>query len=259
MAIHFTDRGKGFPIVFLHGFCETHEVWRAVLPHLQQSWRVLAADLPGFGKSNVSVPPSSLDEVAETVIQWLHALNIRKCIMFGHSLGGYVTLAIAGKSPDVLSAFGLIHSTAYADSEEKKANRNRVIDFVKQHGVNPFVETFIPPLFADQRHILVSETVNLAKTTPPETLLAYTAAMRDRPDRISVLTGFQGKILLLAGAEDRLIPVESIKEQAQLCRLPVVAVLEGVAHMGMLERETETVRVLKSFLENGTDNPRQTA
>jgi len=247
-SIYFTDHGKGFPVVFLHGFCETHHIWSGILPQLQSSWRVMAVDLPGFGKSYPAVPPDSLDEVADILIGWLQSIGIRKCILFGHSLGGYVTLAVANKNPGLLAAFGLIHSTAYADSEEKKANRNRVIEFVRQHGVGPFVESFIPPLFADPQHPLISRVVAIGKTTPLETLISYTAAMRDRPDRTSVLTGFNGKILLLAGAYDSLIPVDVIKEQARYCKYPVVAVLQGVAHMGMLEKEAEIVEILRLFL-----------
>jgi pimeloyl-ACP methyl ester carboxylesterase len=249
-SIYFTDRGQGFPVVFLHGFCETHEIWSGVVPHLQSSWRVLAVDLPGFGKSHQAVLPGSIDEVADILIKWLQSMSIHKCVLFGHSLGGYVTLAIANKNPNLLAAFGLIHSTAYADSEEKKANRNRVIEFVRQHGVSPFVESFIPPLFADRQHPLISRVVAIGKTTPPETLIAYTAAMRDRPDRTSLLADFNGKILFVAGVHDSLIPVSVIEEQAAYCKCPVAAVLQGAAHMGMLEKEAEMVEILQVFLNN---------
>jgi pimeloyl-ACP methyl ester carboxylesterase len=253
--VYFTDSGKGFPVVLLHGFCETHEIWSGVISHLQSSWRVLAVDLPGFGKSNPPAIPDSLDDAADLIISWLDSIHIRKCVMLGHSLGGYVTLAVADKKPELLAAFGLIHSTAYADSEEKKANRNRVIDFVQQHGVSPFIESFIPPLFANPQHAQISKVVAIGKTTPPETLVAYTRAMRDRPDRTSVLAGFAGKILLLAGEFDNLIPVASIEEQARYCQQPVVAVLQGVAHMGMLENEAETVSVLRVFLNEAVGQP----
>ncbi|MFN3839545.1 MAG: alpha/beta fold hydrolase [Cyclobacteriaceae bacterium] len=247
-AIHFTDRGSGFPVVFLHGFCETHEIWNGILPHLENSWRVLAADLPGFGKSHLPATLASIDDVAEVIIHWLESIKINRCVMFGHSLGGYVTLAVASKKPDVLASFGLIHSTAYADSEEKRLNRNRVIDFVKHHGVDPFVESFIPPLFANPQHHRVREIVKMGKTTSLDTLIAYTAAMRDRPERIAVLKDFAGSILLVAGKDDRLITVESVRQQALLCKRPVITVLEGVAHMGMVESETQTVQALQSFL-----------
>lgn len=250
LPVYFIDQGKGFPVVLLHGFCETNRIWQGVVTQLQDSWRVLAVDLPGFGNSKRLAVPETLDEIADAIIRWLESIRVTRCIVFGHSLGGYITLAIAKKKPDLLAAFGLIHSTAYADTEEKKANRNRVIEFVKEHGVNPFIESFIPPLFANSQHTRIAEVISIGKTTPVQTLIAYTRAMRDRPDRTDVLADFKGKILLLAGEHDRLISVESIAVQAQRCQQPVFAVLQGVAHMGMLEDEAGIVRVLRLFLTN---------
>ncbi|QOI96972.1 MAG: alpha/beta hydrolase [Flammeovirgaceae bacterium] len=253
LPVYFTDQGKGFPVVFLHGFCETNQIWQGVVAHLQDSWRLLAVDLPGFGNSKLSAVPESLDEIADAIIQWLESIRVSRCIVFGHSLGGYITLAIAQKRPDLLAAFGLVHSTAYADTEEKKANRNRVVEFVKEHGVNPFIESFIPPLFANLQHPRIAEVVSMGKTTPLQTLIAYTHAMRDRPDRTDLLADFKGKVLLLAGEHDRLISVESIAEQAQRCQQPVFTVLQGVAHMGMLEDEAGIIRVLRLFLDSVED------
>jgi pimeloyl-ACP methyl ester carboxylesterase len=247
-ALHVKESGKGFPVLLLHGFCETHQIWNGVLSALAESYRVLAVDLPGFGKSDLPGEAFSLEDIADIISKWLVEREIDKCVVFGHSLGGYVTLALVKKCPILISGFGLVHSTAFADTAEKKINRNRVIAFVKEHGVRPFVESFIPPLFADKESKCIPEMVELGATTPLQTLIAYTSAMRDRPDRTDVLADFNGKILFLAGDRDGLIPRESIRNQALFCKLPVVAVLEGVAHMGMLENEAETLRQLQTFL-----------
>lgn len=247
-TLYVKEKGEGFPVVLLHGFCETHKIWDGVLSALSSCYHVLAVDLPGFGKSDFPEGTFSLEDIADRIIQWLGDRQIEKCVVLGHSLGGYITLAMANKNPKLIAGFGLVHSTAYADTEEKKANRNRVIAFVKEHGVKYFIESFIPPLFADQQNNRIPKMVEIGAATPLQTLIAYTLAMRDRPDRINVLADFKGKILFLAGEVDSLIPIESIRNQARFCKWPFVAVLEGVAHMGMLENERETIRNVETFL-----------
>lgn len=247
-TLYVKEKGEGFPVVLLHGFCETHVIWDGVLSALSSSYRVLSVDLPGFGKSDLSNGIFSLEDVADIIIQRLEDRQIDKCVVLGHSLGGYITLAMANKNPKLIAGFGLVHSTAYADTEEKKTNRDRVIAFVKEHGVKSFIESFIPPLFADQKNNHIPKMVEIGAATPLQTLIAYTRAMRERPDRMNVLTDFTGKILFLAGEADSLIPVESIRNQARFCKWPVVVVLTGVAHMGMLENEMETNRTIQTFL-----------
>ena len=70
-------------------------------------------------------------------------------MLIGHSLGGYVALAMVEKRPDLFAGLGLFHSTAYADSAEKKQSRNKVIEFVNKNGAKAFTTNFITPLFAD--------------------------------------------------------------------------------------------------------------
>ena len=108
-------------------------------------------------------------------------------------------LAMANKQPDLFSGIGLIHSTANADLPERKLARNKVIEFVSANGVLPFVQSFIPPLFYDQRNPSVAGTVSLASATPLSTLISYTEAMRDRLDRNHVLKRFNKPVLFLAG------------------------------------------------------------
>lgn len=247
-GIFYTDKGKGFPVLLIHGFCETHEIWDTFANELSKDFRVLSIDLPGFGKSRLLADSFTLADVGSKVIQFLKELKINTCIPIGHSLGGYVTLAIAHQEPELIKAFGLFHSTAYPDSEERKFSRNKVIEFVTNHGVAPFVESFIPPLFFDQtnRHIL--PIVRLAFQTNVETLIAYVKAMRDRPDRTNVLQQFEGAILFISGEKDTGITPDSIRKQASLASKVDFNLLHEIAHMGMFERESETLSLVHKFL-----------
>ena len=247
-GIFYTDQGKGFPVLLIHGFCETHQIWDSFSKELSKDFRILSIDLPGFGKSELLTTPFSLAEVGFRVLEFIKELKIESCIAIGHSLGGYVNLAMVNQEPKLFKAFGLFHSTAYPDSEERKLSRNKVIEFVSKHGVKPFIESFIPPLFNNQSNQHILPLVRLASQTKTETLIEYVKAMRDRPDRTNVLKQFHGPVLFIAGEKDSGISPESVKTQAGLVLNANLHVLPEVAHMGMFECEETTRRVIYKFL-----------
>ena len=247
-GIHFKDEGNGFPILFIHGFCETHQIWDSFSKELARDFRILSIDLPGFGKSELLQTPFSIADVASRVIQWLKNLRIDSCIAIGHSLGGYVTLAMVEQHPILFKSFGLFHSTAYADTDERKLSRNKVIEFVSRNGVAPFIESFIPPLFYDQLNPHIPAVVALASQTKQETLIAYVEAMRDRPERMHVLEQFQRPVLFIAGERDGGISPESVKKQSELNPQSILHILPEVAHMGMYEKERLTLELTRGFL-----------
>lgn len=248
-SLFLTDRGTGFPVILIHGFCETHAVWETVANDLQDAYRVISIDLPGFGRSPLLPKPFTLASVANSVKECLDERGIGQCIVVGHSLGGYVALSLVNQYPHRIKAFSLFHSTAFADSEERKASRNKVIEFVEQHGVEPFIRSFIPPLFSHQQAPYVQAVVDLALTTPKETLIAYTAAMRDRPDHTDVLQGFAGEILFVAGEKDTVVPVQSIEKQVVISKSPTLVRLSASAHMGMFEEPAAAAASLRKFFQ----------
>jgi pimeloyl-ACP methyl ester carboxylesterase len=250
-GIHYKEEGAGYPIFLIHGFCETHEIWKLVAEKLKEEYRILSIDLPGFGKSAPLPASHSLSEVADTVIEFIsNKLGIDHCIVLGHSLGGYVVMAMAEKKPQLFDGLGLIHSTAYADTEERRTSRNKVIAFVREHGVEPFIRSFIPPLFYDQKNPHLEGVVTLALRTSQPTLVAYTEAMRNRPDRSHVLKSFPRPVLFLGGKEDSIISATAMQALATIAESPYVAVLDSVGHMGMLENEEDTYRVISDFIRS---------
>lgn len=246
--IFFRKLGEGKPVLLIHGFCETQEVWNGLAESLAETFEVFSIDLPGFGRSPLPSTSFSIPDIAETVLHWLEQEKIVLPFVVGHSLGGYVTLAMAGIAPEKLSGFCLFHSTPYPDSEEKKANRDRVIEFVKANGVGPYVDTFVPGLFFDKKHSAIPFVDKIARPTRQETLLAYTAAMRDRPSSAHVLRKFGKPVLILAGDKDTVISKESVLEYGQLARNGRVQVLFDTGHMAMFEQPLMVRNILKSFI-----------
>jgi pimeloyl-ACP methyl ester carboxylesterase len=248
--LHFFEKGQGPALLFLHGFCESGEMWRHLADSLSTQYRVICPDLPGFGNSPLTQPIQSIEEVAEQLEDWMDAHQIKDPVVLGHSLGGYVALALLERMGDRIKAIGLLHSTAFGDDEEKKEMRNRMLVFLKKHGAAKFVTSFVPQLFPEHRRIELAEAMAQAvedgKRSSLEGLLAYTVAMRDRKDRLAVLEQFVGPKLLLAGTLDGAVKIDA--SRAQQGAYTHYIELEGVGHLGMVEEKKKTLAVLQNFV-----------
>jgi pimeloyl-ACP methyl ester carboxylesterase len=248
-AIFYRRFGKGYPIILIHGFCETHEIWDELAKGLSKKFEVFVIDLPGFGDSPSLTNPFSINEVAETVFEWMVQQNISRPVVIGHSLGGYVGLAMAKNHSEKFAGLGLIQSTAFPDSDEKKANRNKVIEFVKAHGTDPFIDTFVPGLFFDKHHPSIPEVDKIARRTSRETLLNYAAVMRDRPSSIDFIGSTTCPLLVIGGDKDSIIPAEITIDHGRLAPHAEVHLLKDVGHMAMFESPKETQTLIELFVD----------
>jgi len=249
MKIFSKVRGKGRPLIFLHGFPMHQGIWDTFSDHFISSYTAVTIDLPGFGKSDPLTGAFTLDDVEAEVLSFIEIHKFHNPVVIGHSLGGYVALAMVAKRPDLIAGIVLFHSTALADSAERKESRNKVIDFVNKNGAKEFTTNFIAPLFADQQHAEIERVRQIAATTVKGTVVGYTQAMRDRPERIKTIRTYEKPTLFLAGAKDAGIPPASLYEQAEGCKTCEIYVMDSVAHMGMVENPTLAAGRIKDFLK----------
>ena len=246
--IFFRRLGRGIPVILIHGFCETHEIWSGFDENLSEKLEVFVIDLPGFGKSPISKIPFSINDIGAIILDWISQFKIAQPVVIGHSLGGYVALAMASQAPEEIGGLGLFHSTAFPDTDEKKTNRSRVIEFVKTNGKDPFINTFVPGLFFDKKHAAIRLVDKIARRTSTQTLLTYTAAMRDRTSSIEFIRNYAKPVLVLAGEKDSIIPVETARELEMLAPKVILHVLKETGHMAMYERTEEAQNIVKDFV-----------
>ncbi len=251
-TLFYRDTGSGAPVLLVHGFAEDGAVWDEVAAGLESGCRVLVPDLPGSGRSSLPVEETSMESLAAALKELLDKEGIDRCVMIGHSMGGYVMLAFAERYPESLLAFGFFSSTAYADSEEKKAGRQKSIAFIRQHGAAPYIRQSTPNLFAEatreKRPELVEDMIRRYSGFDPASLEAYLEAMMRRPDRRQVLEKSAVPVLLIIGEKDPLLPLEQSLQQAHLPRIADVRLLPTAGHMGMLEDGETGGRIIQSFV-----------
>lgn len=247
--IFSVEKGKGQSVVLIHGFCETHEIWQEISESLAVHYKVFCIDLPGFGKSPLPATPFSISDISKLALNWIKDDDIGRPVIIGHSLGGYVALEMARQQPDCAAGLGLFHSTAQADSPEKKENRNKVVDFVSRNGAKPFLDSFVPSLFYKKDHPSVNKIREICNGTSKESIINYALAMRDRIDYQFVMDDFTVPILFICGDKDNFIPVEVSKRQAEKCTDPHFYVLNETGHMGMIEKPENAAKAIKRFLQ----------
>jgi pimeloyl-ACP methyl ester carboxylesterase len=248
-ALHHREQGSGPILILIHGFPMNQQIWNDFAEKLSATFKVVTIDLPGFGKSQGLPDGFSVKDVASAVRQWIVEKKYSKPVIAGHSLGGYVALALADLDMDIMSGLCLFHSTAMADPQEKRASRNKVLEFIEKQGVHAFTSNFIGQLYADPQHSSITRVKNIAVQSSREAVTGYTKAMRDRPDLTGLLRRFPRPILFMSGEKDSGIPVASIRQQADLCIDGDVVILPEVAHMGMFESEGLCLKKLANFVE----------
>lgn len=249
LAYH--DSGTGFPILLIHGFCESKSVWYDFVPMLNQHFRVITPDLYGFGESTPPPENLTIEALAEAIHDIVEKLQLPQVILVGHSLGGYVSLAFAKQFPHKVAGLGMFHSTAFADTTEKKQARNAAIENIAKNGTEPFVRALIPSLFSnaqkDKCRAVIERLIAEAKMLTPETLIRTTAAMRDRSDYIEVLTQAHFPVLFIVGKDDIPVPLNSSLAQCYLPPESHVLILGRVGHHGIFEAPELTLRSILDF------------
>jgi pimeloyl-ACP methyl ester carboxylesterase len=269
-AISYSRYGKGKPVVLLHGFGEDSSIWNEQVNFLKEHCLLIVPDLPGSGKSSLLSPiPStgdgvrrlessnspdliSIDDYADCIHALLREENISSCTMLGHSMGGYITLAFAEKYPSQLHAFGLIHSTAFADSEEKKNTREKSIALIEEYGAMSFLKNTIPNLFGakfkSEHPEKITALIGAGIAFSKETLQQYTRAMMLRRNHTHVLLSNPLPVIFVIGTEDVAAPPDDVIKQASLPNISYIHVLQGIGHMGMWEAPDKLNQLLLAFL-----------
>ena len=184
--ISYSDTGKGNTVVLIHGFLENQTMWQDLVPELSKKHRVITLDLLGHGETECFGYVHSMEDNAEVIRAILSKLRIRKAIFVGHSMGGYVALAFAELYPAMVKGLVLQNSTSKADSEERKANRDRAIKAVKKE-YTTFVRLSISNLFSEENREKMTDEIEKVKIqalkTPLQGIVASLEGMKIRKDR----------------------------------------------------------------------------
>lgn len=250
IPIHFTEHGRGKPLVLLHGFMEELSMWEPFIPQLQEKCRVISIDLPGHGKSGIVKNTHTMETMADVVLKVLDVLGIVKSSIIGHSMGGYVALALADLNPDIITDLVLLNSTFLADTEERKILRTRAIEQAHQD-YEKLIRLSFSNLFApESRKVYSNEYNNALKKalqTPIEGFIAASEGMKLRPNRLEVLKKINGRKVIIGGTKDTLIDLNKLREIIKNSSIELLEFSEG--HMSHIENKSDLSYFFKRLIE----------
>ncbi|MEP6616896.1 MAG: alpha/beta hydrolase [Ginsengibacter sp.] len=261
--ISYRESGTGDVLVLVHGFGEDGTIWDDITGELEQ-FHLLIPDLPGSGESGlldgedfISTNTSGqaevfpeIDDFARIIKYILDHESVDQCVLIGHSMGGYISLAFAERYPGSLAGLGLFHSSALADDPLKIETRMKAIEFMRANGAQAFLKTSIPNLFAEtfkQNHAdRIEDLVKKGNHFPVTALVQYYQTMIKRPDRTELLKTLKKPVLFIIGENDTAIPLQISLQQCYIPEISYVHILPGTGHMGMMESPV-TATFLKTF------------
>ncbi|MBI5838742.1 MAG: alpha/beta hydrolase [Chloroflexi bacterium] len=243
ISLAYTRRGKGTPLVLVHGYPLDHTIWNEVTPLLENTFDLILPDMRGFGESTTIDEPYSMDDMAGDIAGLLDHLGIEKAAMAGHSMGGYIALAFARLYPTRVRGLGLVSSQALADTLERKQGRYDTAAQVAGKGVGIVAEAMAPKLSSDTR--VESFARQLIEKQSSAGVIGALKAMAERGDSTSLLSLLKYAVVILHGSSDVLIPVERGREIKEAIPHAEYFELAGVGHMPMMEAAGKTAEALK--------------
>ncbi|WP_411766279.1 alpha/beta fold hydrolase [Winogradskyella sp. A3E31] len=248
--VYFTDSKNGIPVVFLHGFLENSSMWHTLIEALPSTYRFVCIDLPGHGKTDNFGYIHTMEDMAEMVYFVLKHLKIESAFMIGHSMGGYVALALAETHPEVFRGLCLMNSTFEADNKERKLLRTRANKMAQTNFEN-LVKMSFANLFAPESKLKhkteYEKALSEALKTSPQGYIAAQEGMKLRPNRLKALEALKAKKLIIYGLKDPVINGESMRENLSETDVKYEEVSEG--HMSHIENKSELSYIINHFIE----------
>lgn len=253
ITLSYHDSGSTTPILFLHSFGHNKNLWFPQLTHfMEKGFRVLAPDMPGHGESSYDPARHGVDQMAQCYIELLDFLEIRKTMVAGISMGGYIALRMWARRPDLISAMVLSNTKAEKDSDEIVARRRAQVANIHKNGLEHFVTTGAPKRLSPvtlERRPWVLDTIKLLNyTVPAEVNAATLEAMARKEDDTKVLPTINVPALVIAGSDDIFIPRESPGNLHRGIKDSRFHEIAGTGHVSSLEAPTEFNRVMEEFL-----------
>ncbi len=248
-AVH--DTGDGPAVLFLHAFPLDSSQWDHQVAALSGEFRCVRVDVWGAGGSPASTAEPGLAVFAAAVLQGLDERGVDRFAACGCSMGGYVAWELMRLAAPRVSALVLCSTRAVADTHAAMQNREQTALRVLSEGVESIVEENVQRLLSararDEAHIADPVRGRIRRCTPDGIAWAL-RAMAARPDSSELLASIRVPTLVIAGAEDVVIPSDDQRSMAGAVGGAEFTALEGCGHLPNLEEPAQFNKTLRAFL-----------
>ena len=257
IQIAYTDTGIGRPVVLIHGYPFNRTLWDDQVNALTNSYRVIVPDLRGFGDSDASVGPVTMNLMAQDIARLLDHLDISQVVIGGLSMGGYVVMAFYKQFPSRVRALVLADTRAQADSEEAKQTRAQQAEKALTEGMAGIADAMLSKLLTPEtvsKHPeIVKRVRDMMLKTKAEGAAAALQGMAEREDQTQLLPQINVPTLILVGSEDPITPVADSEKMHQAITGSRLVILDRASHVSNIEQSEQFNKELDRFLRE-SDN-----
>jgi len=253
VSLNVVEQGQGRPLLLVHGFPLDHTMWQGQLDGLAREFQVIAPDLRGFGRSDVTPDAVSMQQFADDLAALLDARHITQPVaLCGLSMGGYIAWQFWQRHAHRLSHLILCDTRAVADTAEAAHARRENAQSVVRYGASALAVTMIPKLFAEktlnERPAIVEATRQVMLNNAPLGIAAALQGMADRTDMTSALPQIQVPALVICGQHDVISPPDEMRGIAQTLPDGSYVEIAEAGHMSPLEQPAPVNQAILAFL-----------
>ncbi|WP_330274097.1 alpha/beta hydrolase [Lentzea sp. NBC_00516] len=238
ITIGYDDEGTGDDVlVLVHGHPFDRSMWRPQVEHFSAAgWRVIAADLRGYGETTVVPGITPLDVFASDVAGLLDHLGVERFVLGGLSMGGQIVMECARTFPERLRGLILADTFAQAETEDGRRNRNAMADRLLREGMSGYATEVQWKMVAPHNPAVGEFVAQLMHNAPPEGAAAALRGRAERPDYTETLTTITVPTLVIVGSDDEYTLVSDAEYMSERVPGSTLVVVDGAAHMPNLER-----------------------
>ena len=253
IKVCYDDHGKGeIPIIFIHGFPFDKLMWQPQLDLFGKNYRVIAYDIRGFGKSAIGSAQGSINLFADDLVKFMDGLEIKKAIVCGLSMGGYILLNAIIRYPQRFDAIILSDTQCIADSFEAKEKRKKAISQIVAGKINDFALGFIANIFSDETKKTKGDVVEKIKrtilSTRAEAVTATLSVLAERQNLCSSISQIEVPTLIICGEQDIVTPVEQAEFLHDTIPNSQLKIIENAGNMSNLAKPDEFNMHIVEFL-----------
>ena len=255
LRVSYSDHGPDDApaIIFIHGFPLNKSMWNVQMDALKDNYRVIAYDIRGHGNSDPGIDNFSIELFVNDLLRLMEKLGIKKSILCGLSLGGYIALNAVLKYPDRFDALILNDTQCIADTPEIKENRCISIIRIKEKGVELYAEESIKKLFSPEsftkKKNVIAEVTEMIISIPKQTLYNTLHALAERKETCTRLQEINIPVLIMVGEEDKITPIAAAQQMHEKILNSTLKIIQHAGHLSNLENATAFNTPLVKFLE----------
>lgn len=255
LSVTYEEAGQGVPLVLLHAFPLSSQMWEEQRAVFASQFRVLTPNARGIGGTSRFEGTPSIQALADDLALWLKVVGIEeKIVLGGLSMGGYTALEFARSYGDRLKGLVLADTRADTDTTEGKKARDEMIQFARQSNGEAVAEKMLAKLLGESTRAeelkVVEQVKIIAAANADNNLADLITALRDRRDSTDILAGIAVPTLVIGGHEDAVSPPEFMAQMAALIPGARHVVIERAGHLANLEQPAAFNDALSQFLED---------